>query len=108
MTFSELKKVIRDFNDKHGIERKVDYKYNDKGELIRIVARVVIAKGVFYPQFDDIKYRTLTFNNYEKALTSNDLGYSIFAYCEYDKTSCRIEHYSDSKFENCEILEVIE
>ena len=108
MLFSELKKVIRDFNNKHEIERKVCYKYNSNNELIRIVAKVVIAKGVFYPQYDDIKYRTLTFNNYEKALCPNDLGYSIFAYCEYDNTSCRIENYDDSKFESCEILEVIE
>lgn len=108
MLFSELKRVIRDFNEKHDIERKVDYKYNSNKELIRIVVKVVIAKGVFYPQYDDIKYRTLTFNNYEKALTSNDLGYSIFAHCDYDNTACRIEHYDDSKFESCEILEVIE
>lgn len=107
MKFSELKRIMSDFNDKYGIKRKVDYKYNDSNELIQVKAKVVIRKGYFKPEYDELFYREYAFNNYNKALTSDDLGYSIFAYNSNDMTSLRLEEMNNDDFESCEIIEVI-
>ena len=108
MKFSELCNMMRDFNKKHNIRRKVDYKHKEDCELIRMVAKVVITnKPTFKREFTAIE-RTYTFNNYQKALCPDDLGYSIFAYCEYDDDIIRMEHYPDCDVESAEIIEVVE
>lgn len=107
MLFSEVKRKMQDFNSKHNIERKVCHKYNDNGELIQMIAKVIVSNNYLKREYP-IEQRTYTFNNYNKALTSSDLGYSIFAYCEYDEDIMRLELMTNDNFENCEIIEVIE
>lgn len=108
MKFSDVRKSMIEFNEKHNIERKVCSKYNASGELITMVARVVIAKHKFREEFQDEKNRTYEFDNYNKALTSGDLGYSIFAYNPFDDDSMRLESYNDTDIEKCEIIRVVE
>jgi len=103
MKFSEVKAAMRQFNEKHGIERKVCDKHTPDGELIEMVAKVIIKNSKLVREFP-VEQRTYTFNNYNKALTSSDLGYSIFAYCEADDDCMRIENYSDEDFEFAEII----
>jgi len=107
MTFKELFKTMCDFNKKHDIKRKVDIKYNDKGEKIEMIARVVFKNNVF-PREYPIEQRTYTFSNYNKALCSDDMGYSIFAYCDVDGTGERVERCSNNEFEQCDILSINE
>lgn len=107
MKFSELKRAMMDFNTKHGIERKVCYKHKEDGTLINMTGKVVISNSVLNREYP-IEQRTYTFSNYNKALTSSDLGYSIFAYCSADNDYMRIENYSDKDIESAEIVEVVE
>ena len=107
MKFSELRKAMSDFNLKHGVERKVCTKYKEDGALIRMTGRVVIKNSALIREFP-IEKRTYEFSNYEKALTSGDLGYSIFAICKEDNDCLRIENMPDSDFESAEIVEIVE
>ena len=107
MKFSELRKAMSDFNSKHGVERKVCVKHKEDGALIRMTGRVVIKNSALIREFP-IEQRTYEFSNYEKALTSGDLGYSIFAMCKADNDCMRIESMSDSDFESAEIVEIVE
>lgn len=107
MKFSELRKAMSDFNLKHGVERKVCTKYKEDGTLIRMTGRVVIKNSALIREFP-LENRTYEFSNYEKALTSGDLGYSIFAMCKADNDCIRIERMPDSDFESAEIVEIVE
>ena len=107
MKFSELRKAMSDFNLKHGVERKVCTKYKEDGALIRMTGRVVIKNSALIREFP-LENRTYEFSNYEKALTSGDLGYSIFAMCKADNDCMRIENMSDADFESAEIVEIVE
>ena len=107
MKFSELRKAMSDFNSKHDVERKVCTKYKKDGTLIRMTGRVVIKNSALIREFP-VENRTYEFSNYEKALTSGDLGYSIFAMCKADNDCMRIESMSDSDFESAEIVEIVE
>ena len=107
MKFSELRKIMSDFNSKHGVERKVCTKYKKDGALIRMTGRVVIKNSALIREFP-IEQRTYEFSNYEKALTGGDLGYSIFAMCKADNDCMRIESMLDSDFESAEIVEIVE
>ena len=107
MKFSELRKAMSDFNLKHGVERKVCTKYKEDGTLIRMTGRGVIKNSALIREFP-LENRTYEFSNYEKALTSGDLGYSIFAMCKADNDCIRIERMPDSDFESAEIVEIVE
>lgn len=114
MTFAELRKAMREFNAKHNILRKVDIKKTEDGKTIEMTGRVVFKASSLNQEYQK-KYgeypkpsRTFEFSNYNKALTSDDGGYSIFAYCPADGDSMRIENYSSDDFEECEIIEVVE
>ena len=105
MTFSQLCKKMRTFNFEHNIERSVD---TIKG--VKMVGEVVLKNNALNTDYGPYSKdsRTYTFSNYNKALTANDLGYSIFAYCKADKDTMRIEHYTDKDFESCRIISVEE
>ena len=107
MKYSELRKAMSDFNSKHGVDRKVCVKHKEDGALIRMTGRVVIKNSALIREFP-IEQRTYEFSNYEKALTSGDLGYSIFAMCKADNDCLRIENMLDSDFESAEIVEIVE
>ena len=107
MKYSELKRAMMDFNTKHGIERKVEEKKKEDGTLIKMTGKVVISNSVLRQEYP-VEQRTYTFTNYNKALTSSDLGYSIFAFCEADNDCMRIENYCDKDIEEAEIVEVVE
>ena len=107
MKYSELRKIMSDFNSKHGVERKVCTKYKKDGTLIHMTGRVVIKNSALIREFP-VEQRTYEFSNYEKALTGGDLGYSIFAMCKADNDCMRIENMSDSDFESAEIVEIVE
>lgn len=107
MTYKELLKEMRKFNDKHGIERKVCDRHKEDGTLIRMVGMVVLSNKNLKREFTK-EERTYLFDNYNKALTSSDLGYSIFAHCEYDGDVMRIENLSNDDIEFAEIIEVVE
>lgn len=107
MLYSELVKVMRDFNTKHNIERKVCMKHRSDGELVQMVGRVVISNSVLNKEYP-VEQRTYEFTNYNKALTPDDLGYSIFAYCKTDNDCMRIENYSDADVEYAELVSITE
>ena len=107
MKYSELRKIMSDFNSKHGVERKVCTKYKKDGTLIHMTGRVVIKNSALIREFP-VEQRTYEFSNYEKALTGGDLGYSIFAICKADNDCMRIERMPDSDFESAEIVEIVE
>lgn len=107
MKFTELWKAMSDFNLKHKIERKVCTKTREDGKLIEMKGKVVIKNSALCREFP-IEERTYIFNNYNKALTYNDLGYSIFAYCEKDNDCMRIERMTNDDIELAEIIEVVE
>ena len=114
MTFSELLKHMREFNSRNGIKRKVDTKRKEDGTLVEMKGRVVFKPSSLNQEYQkqygeySRESRTFDFNNYNKALTSDDGGYSIFAYCPTDKDSMRIESYSDDDFEECELVSMEE
>lgn len=103
MKFSELRKQMSAFNKKHGIERKACEKYKDDKSLIEMKGRVVLSNKVMVKEFSE-KERTYEFSNYNKALTSGDLGYSIFAVCKATGDVARIERMSDKDIESAEIV----
>lgn len=107
MKYDDLLEEMRSFNKKHDIKRKADIKRNEKGEIIKMVAMVILEPSVFRNECS-IEERTYLFNNYNKALTSGDLGYSIFATCEYDNDIIRIEYLSTKYIEKVEIVSVVE
>ena len=107
MKFSELKRAMRDFNEKYRIERKVCEKHKEDGKLIEMTGKVIISNSVLRKEYP-IELRTYTFSNYNKALTSSDMGYSIFAYCDADGDCMRIEDYNDKDIESAEIVEIVE
>lgn len=107
MKFSELRKAMSDFNSKHGVERKVCTAYKEDGALIEMRGRVVFKNEALVHEFP-VEERTYEFSNYNKALTSGDLGYSIFAYCSADRSCMRIENMSDADFESAEIVSIVE
>lgn len=107
MTYKEVLNAMREFNKKHNINRKVENRVNANGQQIKMVARVVMSQKLFKGPMP-IEPRTYTFNNYNKALCSSDLGYSIFAYCEFDDTLSRIEYFTDDDFEECTIISMVE
>jgi len=107
MKYSELKRAMMDFNTKHGIERKVCEKHKEDGTLIQMTGKVILANSCYKQEYP-VELRTYTFSNYNKALTSSDLGYSIFAYCKADNSCDRIENLSDKDVESAEIVEVVE
>ena len=107
MRYKELLNEMRKFNDKHGIERKVCVKYKEDGTIIKMVGMVVLSNNMLKREYTK-EERIYKFDNYNKALTSNDLGYSIFAHCEYDGDVMRIENLSDDDIEFAEILEIVE
>ena len=110
MKYSELVKLMRNFNDQHEIERAVDTKKNAAGERIEMTGYVVIKEDRLNPKYGPYprERRIYKFSNYEKALTPGDGGYSIFAYNEADDDCMRIEGYSDSDIEEAGILEKVE
>lgn len=110
MKLSELKNKMRDFNQKHEIERKVDKKYLDNGDLIYMKGKIVFKEEALNLELAPYteEERTYVFDNYNKALTSGDLGYSIFAYNKKDHDSMRIENVRDDLVENAEIIEIVE
>lgn len=107
MKFTELRKAMEDFNKKHNIERKVDTKRLADGALIEMTGRVVISNSALIREFP-IEQRTYEFNNYNKALTMHDLGYSIFADCIADDDCMRIEKLTNADIESAEIVKVVE
>lgn len=107
MLFSELKEIMREFNKSLNIKHSCSYVNNDKGQNKTIIAEVVISNDLFNNELPR-EYRTYEFNNYNKALCSDDLGYSIFAYCKTDQDILRIERLADSQIEECRIIERIE
>lgn len=106
MRYKELLNEMRKFNDKHGIERKVDTKKRDDGTIIQMIGAVVIKQGMFKRPCSVLE-RTYEFSNYNKALTSNDLGYSIFAHCS-DGDVLRIEYLDDEHIEDAYVVKVNE
>ena len=108
MKFSELCNMMREFNNKHNIRRDIDYKRRDDNQLIRMVAKVVITNKPSFIRKFTTEERTYTFNNYQKALCPDNLGYSIYAYCDYDEDIIRMERYPDCDVESVEIIEVVE
>ncbi len=109
MKLSELKKEMSDFNDKHDIRRKVNIKYDDIGEPIKMVGKIVIAAKAWPDADYTEEERTYKFDNYNKALTSEDLGYSIFANNVYNEEDViRIENLKDDLVDSAEIIEVVE
>ena len=109
MTYSDLKRQMMDFNEKHNIERKVDEKKNSNGQRIEMVGRIVIKQSSLRP---DVQYseaeRTYEFDNYNKALTSSDLGYSIFSHCPVDNDCMRIENLRNADVERAEVVQIVE
>ena len=109
MKYSELRSQMEQFNEKHGIKRKVDTKYTPEGKVIHMKGRVIISQNACNQDVQWTKeQRTYEFTNYEKALTSDDLGYSIFAHNPYDNDCWRIEYLTDKNIEEAEIVEVLE
>lgn len=109
MKYSQLKQAMREFNTKHGITRKVEEKKKDDGTLICMRGKVVIKSSVLRQDMTFTEaQRTYEFTNYNKALTSDDLGYSIFAHCKEDDDCMRIENYRDEDIESAEIIETVE
>lgn len=106
MKFSELKRYMSEFNDNYNIKRKVDEKHNTNGDLIECVGEIVISNKVLKREYSILE-RTYSFNNYNKALTSDDLGYSIFAFCDYDNDVMRIENYDDDAIEDAYIIKEV-
>lgn len=107
MTYYEVLEAMRSFNKKHDIKRKVDVKRNENGEVINMTGRVVL-KDSFFSRKCSLDERTYVFNNYNKALTTGDLGYSIFASCPYDCDCLRIEYLNEEYVEKAEIISVVE
>lgn len=107
MKYSEVKNQMRGFNEKHGIERKVCTKYTEDGQLVEMVAEVVLSNNCLRKEYPK-EQRTYRFDNYNKALTSSDMGYSIFAQCVADEDIMRIENLNDSNIEEAEIIKVVE
>ena len=107
MKYSELRKAMEDFNKKHGIERKVCTKYKEDGTLVEMTGRVVIKNSALVREFP-VEQRTYEFSNYNKALTSGDIGYSIFADCIADNDCMRIENFTNDDIEFAEIVKVVE
>lgn len=110
MKYSELKNEMREFNRKHGIERAAMLKQNADGKLIHMKGYVVIKEealnsGILPYTKEE---RTYTFSNYNKALTSGDGGYSIFAHNDADGDNARIENLQDSAVEEAGIIETVE
>lgn len=96
---------MREFNLKHSINRAVDVKRAADGAVIRMRGRIVLknkALNQAYAPYPEAS-RTYVFDNYEKALTPGDGGYSIFAYCEADGDCMRIERLCDDLVESAEI-----
>lgn len=109
MKYSQLKQQMREFNAKHGIERKVDEKFTKDGALICMRGRIIIKSSALRQDMTFTEaQRTYEFSNYEKALTGGDLGYSIFAHCPADNDCMRIERMTDEEIESAEIVEVVE
>lgn len=110
MEYSELLKKMREFNLKHKIERAACVAKNASGETVRMRGHVVLSERALNPKFApySAESRTYSFDNYEKALTPGDGGYSIFAWCEADQDSMRIESLPDSMVEDAEIDEIVE
>ena len=100
-------RMMKQFNEEHNIDRKVCVKYNDDNEVITMVARVVVAKHKFTEKYQSLESRTYEFSNYNKALTSDDLGYSIFAENPYDNDLLRMEDYTNDDIEQAEIIKVV-
>lgn len=110
MKLSELKTKMQEFNRKHSISRAVDIKRAVDGGIIRMRGRIVLKDAALnraYAPYPEAS-RTYVFNNYEKALTPCDGGYSIFAVCEADGDCMRIERLPDSAVESAEIEYVCE
>lgn len=107
MKYSELKQAMEAFNAKHGINRKVDEKITADGKLVEMVGRVVFKNSSLSREFP-VEQRTYEFSNYNKALTSGDIGYSIFADCKADNDCMRIEYCGNDDFESAEIVSVTE
>lgn len=107
MKFSELKREMISFNKKHEITRKVCTKYKDDGTIILMRGKVVLSNKVLNREYPEDE-RTYVFTNYNKALTSSDIGYSIFGICEKDADFMRLEGYADCDVESAEIIEVVE
>lgn len=107
MKYSELRSKMCDFNSRHGVERKVCEKFKEDGTKIEMIGKVVIKNSKLIREFP-VEQRTYTFSNYNKALTSSDLGYSIFAMCAADDDCMRIEYYNDEDIESAEIVSVVE
>lgn len=105
MTFSELCKEMRVFNAKHSIKKAVD---TIKG--VKMVGEVIFKDEALNPDYAPYSkaLRTYIFNNYNKALTTDDLGYSLLAYCKADNDTMRIERYDNEDFESCRIISVEE
>ena len=107
MKFSEVKKAMKEFNSKHGIERKVCTKHKEDGTLIEMKAYAILKQELFKtPRTDE--ERKFEFSNYNKALASGDLGFSIFAYCEKTKEFDRIENLSNDDIQDADIIYVVE
>ena len=107
MTFSEVKDKMREFNRKHDIERKVCVRTKKDGTFIEMTARVVLSNSCLNKEYS-LEERTYEFTNYNKALTPNDIGYSIFAFNRYDDDCMRIENLTDNDIESAEIISVVE
>ena len=105
MTFSELLKIMREFNNKHDITHA-----SSIIDGVKMVAEVIFKDKALNPAYAPYSKasRTYRFNNYNKALTTDDLGYSIFAYCKTDNDTMRIERYTNKDFESCRIISVEE
>lgn len=91
MKYSELKQATEDFNAKHGIKRKVDEKMTADGKLVEMTGKVVLKNSSLSREFP-VEQRAYEFSNCNKALTSGDIGYSIFADCKADNDCMRIDY----------------
>ena len=105
MTFSELLKSMREFNNKYNIAHA-----SSIIDGVEMVAEVIFKDEALNPTYAPYSKasRTYRFDNYNKALTTDDLGYSIFAYCKTDNDTMRIERYTNKDFESCRIISVRE
>lgn len=105
MKLSELKAKMMEFNRRHSIETAAGVKRSADGDVIRMRGHVILKNEVMNCKHATIPEasRTYVFDNYEKALTPGDGGYSIFAYCEADRDCMRIERLRDDLVESAEI-----
>lgn len=97
MKLHEAFRLFRKHNERLGITTKGQ----DKRPLR---ARIVLKDTFFREDLRPlpVEKRTYAFTSDNKALIPGQLGYSVFAFCESDRDSIRIEYLQESDVESCE------